>query len=503
MNNISNTLRKRYILALTIIAILVIGSQLIVQYTIQLESSDSRVINIAGRQRMLSQRINKCIFGALYAGTVEENKKYMDELADSALLWERSHNGLQYGDRDLGIPGKNSAKVMMLFSEADTYYQKILTATKAILSGGGENKEVMFSHLQVIKDNEQSFLKLMDDIVFQYDAEAKSKIFVIRTVEIILMLFTFIVLVLEAKFIFFPAERSISETISEITESHENIVKLFEIAPAALFLVVPPELKLIKMNTLAESFLNDTIKSRNKESLLEYFKENLESDQDLIKKIINCESFEHEEAVLKSSESIKAVLVSSSTIFYKNTPSVILSMMDISKQKHVESILKKYATTDELTGLLNRHSGKKIMDNAIERANLDKQDLSVCFCDMDGLKYVNDNLGHEEGDWYIIAIAEAIKSNLREDDFAFRYGGDEIVIVFNNCNEEKSRMIIKRINNSIEHKKHQFQKSYNMSISIGVVTLSPKDTITSDDLIAKADNLMYEDKRRKKIQRID
>jgi diguanylate cyclase (GGDEF)-like protein len=87
---------------------------------------------------------------------------------------------------------------------------------------------------------------------------------------------------------------------------------------------------------------------------------------------------------------------------------------------------------------------------------------------------------------------------LREDDFAFRYGGDEIIIILNNCDEEKSKMIIKRINNSIERKKKEFDKPYNMSVSIGTVNLLTKETTTSDDLITKADNLMYEEKKIKK-----
>jgi diguanylate cyclase (GGDEF)-like protein len=79
-------------------------------------------------------------------------------------------------------------------------------------------------------------------------------------------------------------------------------------------------------------------------------------------------------------------------------PAMVISMMDISRQKQAEGILKKYATIDELTGLLNRRSGKIIMDNAIERSKVEMQSLSVSFSDIDCLKYVNDTFGHEEGD---------------------------------------------------------------------------------------------------------
>jgi len=449
---------------------------------------------------MLSQRINKCAFGFNGAKDDTERTHYLNELKYSVALWERSHNGLLYGDKKLGILGHNSDTVIELFSQVDSFYKNILKATNGIILQG-EKKELDITYnLEVIKSNEQSFLKLMDDIVFQYNDESKKKVLIIQVTEIIIMLFTFIVLALEARFIFLPAECSIEKTFEELHENQDNIQKIFEIAPAALFLVRSPDLKILQMNGLAEQFTDNSINDDGSNSILNYFETNLENDHDLVKKIVERESFDHEEALLKSSKSLKAVLVSASTIYYHNTPAMILSMMDISRQKHAESVLKKYASIDELTGLLNRRSGKLIMDNAVERSKSEMQSLHVSFCDIDGLKYVNDTFGHDEGDWYIIAISDAIKTNMRDDDFAFRYGGDEIIIIFNNCDEEKSAMIIQRINNSIEIKKNEFDKPYNMSISIGTVSLFTKEPTTSDDLIAQADNLMYEEKKRKKAQ---
>ncbi|MBW9157194.1 diguanylate cyclase domain-containing protein [Clostridium tagluense] len=500
MPKIGNILRKRYIVALSIIAFLVLLSQFVIQVTIQLKSGDSTVINIAGRQRMLSQRISKCAFGFNQAKDEAERTHYLDELKNSVALWERSQNGLLYGDKELGLPGRNSTDIMSRFYKVDFFYQKILKAAKDIMVQGDKNELDITYNLGVIKDNEQSFLQLMDSIVFQYNDEAKNKISVIRTTEIFLMIFIFMVLVLEVKFIFLPAERSIDNTFKEISEKQDNIQRIFEIAPTALFLMRLPDLKVLQMNSLAKRFTNNSSVQDDSDYLLKYFENNLENHGDLVRKIVEGEAFAHEEAMITSGDSVKAVLVSANNIYYHNTQAMILSMMDISKQKHSEAILKKYATMDELTGLLNRRSGRIIMDNAVERSKMEMQSIAVSFCDIDSLKYVNDTYGHEEGDWYIIAIGEAIKANLRQDDFAFRYGGDEIVIIFNNCDEDKSTMIIERINNSIERKQNEFQKPYNMGVSIGTVNFFSKENTTSDDLIAKADNIMYEEKKRKKTQ---
>jgi diguanylate cyclase (GGDEF) domain len=497
MSAIGKILRKRYITALSIIGVLLFLSQLVVQFTIQQDTGYSTVINIAGKQRMLSQRIAKCVFGINQAKNLTEKTQYLKELQDSVSLWEVSYNELLYGDSSLGLPGDNSPTIMTLYSKINPYYQKIITASKEIIIKGGSDSDIT-DEIGVIKDNEQSFLKLMDTIVFQYNTEANNNIFIIRTTEIFLMLITFIVLALEVRFIFIPAEQSINRAFNKISENNENIRKLFDITPAALFLIRLPDLKVLQMNELAEQFTRHSIKN-NEDFLLKYFEENLENESDLIRKMTKGEPFTLEEAVLK--DSIKVVLVSASNICYENTPAIILSMMDISRQKNAELILKKYATIDELTGLLNRRSGKIILDNAVERAKTEMLNLAISFCDIDGLKNVNDTFGHEEGDWYIISIAEAIKANLREDDFAFRYGGDEIIIILNNCDDEKSRTIINRINNTIERKRSEFEKPYNMSVSIGTVHLYSKENTTADDLIAKADNLMYEEKKRKKVIR--
>lgn len=106
-----NMLKKKYILALSILTIMLLLSQIIIQYSISDEQHDSRVINIAGRQRMLSQRINKSAFALYITTDAAEKKRYLDELNTSLELWKKSHEGLKNGDKELGLPGENSSKI--------------------------------------------------------------------------------------------------------------------------------------------------------------------------------------------------------------------------------------------------------------------------------------------------------------------------------------------------------------------------------------------------------
>lgn len=90
--------------------------------------------------------------------------------------------------------------------------------------------------------------------------------------------------------------------------------------------------------------------------------------------------------------------------------------------------LTKEARIDELTQMFNRRAGKLLLAQRISEARRAGVPLSVCLYDLDGLKYINDNYGHIEGDRALSFLAETVLQNLRMEDFAFRMGGDEFVI---------------------------------------------------------------------------
>ncbi len=101
-----------YILALSAIAILTITGQALIQYSLIKQSHDSRIINIAGRQRMLSQRLTKSALALQFAQKHEDRKVWAKELSFVVNLWERSHLGLLDGDAELGLPGTNSQTII-------------------------------------------------------------------------------------------------------------------------------------------------------------------------------------------------------------------------------------------------------------------------------------------------------------------------------------------------------------------------------------------------------
>src|ERR1019366_9436203 len=121
-----------YITALSTVALLAILGQIVIQSALQQQSSDALVINIAGRQRMLSQRLSKAALALeVFADARQQNA---DELRAVVVLWQSSQEGLQHGDAKLGLPGNNSQSVKRLFAQIEPEYTSMLRASYALLA---------------------------------------------------------------------------------------------------------------------------------------------------------------------------------------------------------------------------------------------------------------------------------------------------------------------------------------------------------------------------------
>lgn len=149
-----------------------------------------------------------------------------------------------------------------------------------------------------------------------------------------------------------------------------------------------------------------------------------------------------------------------------------------------------YATHDSMTGCYNRRAGLEKLEEIIKN-NLHQ--VTIVYADLNNLKYINDNFGHAEGDKAIIKSAKIFKKNIRKDDFVIRLGGDEFLLVLNQCNENMAQSIIERINNYIKQANDN-EDSVRLSVSFGVALYSEKYS-TVNDFISEADKRMYENKK--------
>ena len=225
-----NKLSRLYIIALSTIAISVIISQVLVRKLLSDQESDSRVINIAGRQRMLSQKLTKDI--VFLSSEKEINKRFIlkNTLKKTLDLWVLSHNALQKGSDSLGLPKKNSSKVTAMFRNLNGSFKIIKDASNSIIKVVEESPTYTLndinSYITEVKENENDFLLMMDDIVNQYDLEAKEKVNWLEQLELLLMTITILLLLIEFLFIFWPAAKTVKNILSDLLIAERKAKKM-------------------------------------------------------------------------------------------------------------------------------------------------------------------------------------------------------------------------------------------------------------------------------------
>ncbi|MCX8110230.1 MAG: PAS domain S-box protein [Syntrophorhabdaceae bacterium] len=187
-----------------------------------------------------------------------------------------------------------------------------------------------------------------------------------------------------------------------------------------------------------------------------------------------------------------------SKVIYNGKPAVLGTMLDITEKKQMEERLKALSITDELTGLLNRRGFFTLAEQQLKMARRLGKELILFFIDMDGLKWINDNIGHQEGDKALITLAKALKDTFRESDIIGRLGGDEFAVFALSTGSTNPDLLVKRLNFSVDNYNTTEQLAHKISFSIGFVKYDPMNHNSLDDLILVADNIMYAEKKKKK-----
>lgn len=174
----------------------------------------------------------------------------------------------------------------------------------------------------------------------------------------------------------------------------------------------------------------------------------------------------------------------------KNIIGVYGIVRDISHRLKIEEKLRKRASTDSLTGLLDRSNFYRRLGSTLKNDTLFKQGIALFFVDVDDFKLINDDLGHGVGDQCLKKIAKVIKSVIRDTDSASRVGGDEFAILINPANLDIIDNICKRIQHQVEAKCPANQlPGHELTLSIGICFAKEKIRLSS--LVQSADRAMY------------
>ena len=213
-------LRRLYIIGFSTIALSVVVSQILIRTHLKHQKSDSRIINIAGRQRMLSQKLAKDAISLLTITPREDGYILKEDLKKTLAIWQTSHYALQNGSDSLGLPNDNSNAVVSKFKVLNPIFDSINAASKAIVKKiESEPPQPLTSYvadIKKIREYEGDFLVQMDAIVNQYDKEAEKKVAWLGNLEWWLTALTLLILLGEFIYIFWPAAKSVRFTLAEL-----------------------------------------------------------------------------------------------------------------------------------------------------------------------------------------------------------------------------------------------------------------------------------------------
>ncbi|MEE8597114.1 MAG: diguanylate cyclase [bacterium] len=173
------------------------------------------------------------------------------------------------------------------------------------------------------------------------------------------------------------------------------------------------------------------------------------------------------------------------------------TLMYAIERKQAEEELRAQSLKDELTGLNNRRGFFVLAQQQIKLAKRKKMGFYLLFADLDGMKWINDNLGHHEGDKALKEIANVFRKTFRESDIIARMGGDEFAILAIESREGSVEILIKRLQKTLQEDNSKKKRDYTLSLSIGTAYYDFANPCTIDELLNMADAMMYKQKTAK------
>jgi len=193
--------------------------------------------------------------------------------------------------------------------------------------------------------------------------------------------------------------------------------------------------------------------------------------------------------------------VKASMLMTRGKPSGILFVArDATKRKETEEKIRLMAIIDTLTGLYNRGGFITLAEQQMKTAARDHKKLLLFFIDLDGLKFINDSWGHEEGDQAIKKTSALLSATFRSSDIICRLGGDEFAaLVFDS--PELPEVILTRLQGRIDDENASSNRPYQISMSTGVSIYDPVSPCTIHELMSRADQQMYIQKKERKQAR--
>jgi diguanylate cyclase (GGDEF)-like protein len=173
------------------------------------------------------------------------------------------------------------------------------------------------------------------------------------------------------------------------------------------------------------------------------------------------------------------------------------------ERQQLHAALREMSLVDPLTLLYNRRGLLALARQLFKVADRMRRRVSHIFVDLDGLKVINDTLGHGVGDQALLETTELLKETFRDSDIIARMGGDEFVVLAMENAGADAELWTARLQENLRARNARSDRRYLLSLSIGIAYYDPDAPRDLDDLLARADRLMYEEKRAKRLSPVN
>ncbi|WP_341227440.1 type IV pili methyl-accepting chemotaxis transducer N-terminal domain-containing protein [uncultured Arcticibacterium sp.] len=262
-------MKRKYIFGVLLTVGLIFINQMLIQYALATIKQDAKHINISGRQRMLSQRLNLQFY------QLSQNSIEFKTLKETFDLAKTSHLALIHGSKELSLNGIKSPEIVKMLEKLNERY----TFTGNIISNFQQSSEL---NLESINQNQQLLLEEMDAIVNALEMKSQEKISGIVLLEIILALFSIIIIALEVRYIYYPQANSLEKSRNQVLEQNKA---LKQIAWQQSHEVRKPVANILAISQLIKT--DPTLIDSEKNQLLNHLEESTHDLDKIIKSIVD------------------------------------------------------------------------------------------------------------------------------------------------------------------------------------------------------------------------
>jgi two-component system, LuxR family, sensor kinase FixL len=210
---LTRSLTRRFGLILMAVAVLLIVDQAIIQRKLARLSIYAPQINVAGRQRMLSQKLVKSALASHLSSDEPARLSNLAELGAALDLWRKSHDGLLRGDASLGLPPTTSVEIRQAFAQLDRHYLEMVEAAEKLIA-----RDTGEAPLATLMEHERDYLPQMDQIVGMYETDAHAQATTLRLLGLAAAASVIALMIALGRLVLLPATQTIRQQVASLEE---------------------------------------------------------------------------------------------------------------------------------------------------------------------------------------------------------------------------------------------------------------------------------------------